>query len=155
MFFLLSKTFFLPDPIYLRRGPICSQDIFYSISLFFQSPVSMQIIHRLQRKQKCKILASQTFLNIYKYFNEWHSKNSRVLQQACTASITSAVVEWGVCVSCASVRRLLPLSFTWTFSVLNYLYIRFIVLTYRFFMFKVIDYIFHSIIIAFNSLFCA
>ena len=56
------------NPICLRRGPICPQDIFYSISLVFQSPVSflveysMQIIQRLQRKQKCKILASQTFL---------------------------------------------------------------------------------------------
>ena len=56
------------NPIYLRCDPICPQDIFYSISLVFRSPVSfpveysMQIIHRFQRKQKCKILASQTFL---------------------------------------------------------------------------------------------
>ena len=59
---------FYINPIYLKRGPICPQDIFYSISLVFRSPVSfpveysMQIIHRLQRKQKCKILACQTFL---------------------------------------------------------------------------------------------
>ena len=64
----IDKSHLYFNPIYLRRSPICSQDIFYSISLVFQSPVSfpdeysIQIIHRLQIKQKCKILASQTFL---------------------------------------------------------------------------------------------
>ena len=54
VFYILH--FILINPIYLKRGPICPQDIFYSISLVFRSPVSfpveysMQIIHRLQRK---------------------------------------------------------------------------------------------------------
>ena len=65
------------NPIYLTRGPICPQDIFYSISLVFGSPIyfpvecSMQIIRRLQRKQKCKILASQTFLITILWIFQW------------------------------------------------------------------------------------